>query len=605
MFEKVKGLFYVANGLSPDVVNREDLKRYTGGKALSVEETLLLASGMDLMTIKSRKNNPVFVKKASSTIDPDEVTSKYQFKQPDEGIKVLGTQEIKSEKPEEKNSFEKKVEEVQVEPLTEKALEKLDEVSDEQRSDHPQNKVLPAKLSTDDMNGRSLMKDSIGSKTVTSSTITTEVGRSSKMSCSQWSSQFINPEETSILTSENPLEYQICDSPLGGLWGSIHNEKTIAETKKRFFMSVPKPINEFRITWETTVISRSHLTLPDYYQPRKLIGRGAYAAVFEALDKRTGKVVAIKRNRGFMDNVCDAKRILRELKIWMWFNHHDICTMLDVIPILHRDIFSFEDIYIVLERMDTDLSQALKFCKLKKAHRQAIVYQLLRSLKYIHSANIIHRDLKPQNVLIKALGCNTKITDFGCSRPLGLEHSQSDVLTEYVVTRWYRSPEIYLCSHKYGKSCDLWSLGCIIAEMYRNGRPLFRGPKCHKRQLRLVFSIVGKPKKLDWIQNPRALKFMKSLQDYDPVPLDVLCPGICKEGADLLSRLLKPNPKERISLEEALAHPFVSKFRDPSTEPACQPFDTAYEKDPRVKSKRGLRMMLYETINAWHKGTMD
>jgi len=168
---------------------------------------------------------------------------------------------------------------------------------------------------------------------------------------------------------------------------------------------------------------------------RKLIGRGSYAVVFEALDKRTDKIVAIKRNRGFMDHVSKAKRILRELKILMWFNHHDICTMLDVIPILHKNIFSFQDIYIVLERMDTDLSRVLKFNKLKKPHRQAIIYQLLRSLKYIHSANVIHRDLKPQNVLIKALGCNTKIADFGCSRPLGLEHSRSDVLTEYVVTR--------------------------------------------------------------------------------------------------------------------------------------------------------------------------
>jgi len=364
-------------------------------------------------------------------------------------------------------------------------------------------------------------------------------------------------------------------------------------------MSVPKPIKETRIKWVNTVVSGCHFTLPDYYVPRKLIGRGAYSSVVEALDTRTSKMVAIKRNSGFMNDVREAKRILRELKLCMWFNHQDVCNLLDVVPILHKNIFSFEEIYIVLERMDADLSQALKCSELIRSQCQVIIYQILRSLKYIHSANVIHRDLKPQNILVQALQCNTKITDFGCSRPLGLEDPCLEVLTEYVVTRWYRSPEIYLCSHKYDKPCDLWALGCIFAEMYRKGKPLFPGPKSHKRQLMLIFSIVGKPKSIDWIENRRALKFMNSLKPTDPIPIQVLCPGICKEGADLLSRLLEPNPRKRISLADALSHPFVSNFRDPSSELECEPFDISYEKDPLAKSKRGLRMMLYETVNDW------
>jgi serine/threonine protein kinase len=143
---------------------------------------------------------------------------------------------------------------------------------------------------------------------------------------------------------------------------------------------------------------------------------------------------------------------------------------------------------------------------------------------------------------------------------------------------------------------------CIFAEMYRKGKPLFPGPKSYKRQLMLIFSIVGKPKSFDWIENPRALKFMKTLKPTDPIPIQVLCPGICNEGADLLSRMLEPNPNERISLADALSHPFVSTFRDPSTELECDLFDIAYEKDPRIKSKRGLRMMLYETVNEWLNG---
>jgi serine/threonine protein kinase len=137
--------------------------------------------------------------------------------------------------------------------------------------------------------------------------------------------------------------------------------------------------------------------------------------------------------------------------------------------------------------------------------------------------------------------------------------------------------------------------------MYRNGKPLFPGPKCNKKQLELILSTVGKPKRLDWIPNQKALKFVKKLQGFDPMPLNLLCPGICNEGADLLSRLLQPDPRDRISVEDALAHPFVSSFRDHTTEIVCNPFDIAYEKDPRFNSKRGLRMMLYETVSEWHK----
>jgi len=141
--------------------------------------------------------------------------------------------------------------------------------------------------------------------------------------------------------------------------------------------------------------------------------------------------------------------------------------------------------------------------------------------------------------------------------------------------------------------------------MYRKGKPLFPGPKSHKRQLQLIFSIVGRPKSCDWIENPRALKFMRTLKLSEPITFEKLCPGICSDGADLLSRLLEPNPRDRISVDDALAHPFLSNFRDQSTELECDPFDIAYERDPRVKSKRGLRMMLYETVNDWIKSSIQ
>jgi len=599
MFVKLKGLFSFSNDLSSEVVTRDSQKRCSRGKGLTVEETLLLASGMDLKTIRGRKKNPIFVK-MPSTAQTGKTSLKQKPHKPSKGFEILKQHQPQSEEASEVNISKKELPEaVPAEPLTENALQKLGGASDKQQSDLLQQKKIPSELYSE-MNQSSVMMESICSKTQTSSIINSAVGRSSKMSTSQYcNSQCMKLKELSCVSDKHLPEYQKCLSPLAEHWESIQNEKVIASTRKRFFMAVPKPMKESLVNWVTTVVSGSKLVLPDYYQPRKLIGRGAYACVFEALDTRTDKIVAIKRNRGFMKDVGDAKRILRELKLWMWFQHQDVCNFLDVVPILHKNIFSFQDIYFVLERMDADLSQAIKLTELSKDHCQVIIYQILRSLKYIHSANVIHRDLKPDNVLIQALQCNTKITDFGCSRPLGLEDPCPDILSEYVVTRWYRSPEIYLCSHEYGKACDLWALGCIFAEIYRKGAPLFPGPKCHKKQLQLIFKTVGKPKRLDWIKNPRALKFMKKLQVSDPIPLEVLCPGICKDGADLLSRLLKPDPRDRISVEDAIAHPFVSSFRERSTEVKCQPFDIAYERDPRVKSKRGIRMMLYETVKEW------
>jgi len=598
MLDKVKELFSFAMGVSLDEAE-EDRQKRPSGKALTVEETLLLASGMDLKAIRSRRSNPVFLKLAPNTYKPEENFSAQQPKQPEEECKILGKQQAQTEQCGKLSNSQVAIKE----PLTKEGLVMLDDASHKQRSNFTKQKVLHSEVSSE-TNERSAMKDSIQSKTL--SIITSEAEKSSQMSGSlDVSFQFINAEELSLLLSDNSLEYQKSESPLANYWESIQNDLIIADTKRRFFMSVPKPLGESKINYVTTVVSGIHFNLPDFYQPRKLIGRGAYASVVEALDRRSDKIVAIKRNRGFLNDVGDAKRILRELKLWMWFDHQDVCKLLDVIPILHKNIFSFEDIYLVIERMDADLNQALQCSELLQSQCQVIIYQILRSLKYVHSANVIHRDLKPQNILINALECNTKITDFGCSRPLGLEHPCPDVLTEYVVTRWYRSPEIYLCSHKYDKPCDLWALGCIFAEMYRKGKPLFPGPKSHKRQLQLIFSIVGMPKSLDWITNPRALKFMRTLKSLEGIPLKKLCPGICSDGADLLSRLLEPNPKDRISVEDALAHPYVSNFRDESTELECEPFDIAYERDPRVKSKRGLRMMLYETVKNWLKSSKD
>jgi len=417
--------------------------------------------------------------------------------------------------------------------------------------------------------------------------------------CIQWSSieDSIEPsslEASTVSSSSNKNHQQT-------VVDYRDSEQTVSETKARFFMTVPKPIEELKISSRTTGVAGHRFSLPDYYQPLKLKGKGPNAIVIEAFDRRTAQVVAIKKYYGFMNHTSTAKRILRELKLWMWFDHQDVCRLLDVVPLLHKDIYTFDDIYIVIELMDADLGRVLRTRNLTKSHYQIIIYQLLRCLKYLHSSNIVHNNLKPENVLLEVQHTNTKITDFGYSQPSGTEATSTAALTAYVAPLWYQSPEICLCSRKTGKPNDMWALGCIFAEMYRNGKPLFQGPPSCRKQLKMIFSKVCMPKSMDWVESSQGITFMNSLPFKEPIPLELQCPGICQDAADLLSKLLEPDPRERITVERALEHPFVAPVRDRSTEQECLPFEVGYEQGLRVKSMRGLRMMFYETIDEWRK----
>ena len=130
------------------------------------------------------------------------------------------------------------------------------------------------------------------------------------------------------------------------------------------------------------------------------------------------------------------------------------------------------DIYLVTELLETDLNRVIKSKqKLTDEHIQYFIYQILRAFLYIHSARIIHRDLKPSNILLNE-NCDVKLCDFGLSRNLSKEKGED--LTEYVVTRFYRAPEIMLSSHEYSKAVDVWSIGCSFAEVI-SGKVLFPG----------------------------------------------------------------------------------------------------------------------------------
>ena len=221
-------------------------------------------------------------------------------------------------------------------------------------------------------------------------------------------------------------------------------------------------------------------TVDTKYSLIRVIGSGAYGVVISSLDSSTQTKVAIKMvPRAFHDEV-DAKRILREIKLLKHFRHENIVGITDMMPPLARNVEDFHDVYICNELMETDLHRIIYSKQpLTIDHAQYFLYQILRALKYIHSANVLHRDLKPSNLLVNS-NCDLKVCDFGLARGVLSDEEMAGkprnalLLTEYVVTRWYRAPEIMLACHEYAKPVDVWSVGCIFAELLGR-KPYFPG----------------------------------------------------------------------------------------------------------------------------------
>jgi len=339
--------------------------------------------------------------------------------------------------------------------------------------------------------------------------------------------------------------------------------------------------------------------LYDYYTPTGMLGSGAYASVCAALNKRTGRIVAIKKNKKVFQQLSDAKRILREVKLLSFFDHDDVVGLIDVIVPNEDEMETFEDVYLVLQKMEMNLSKVIRSVKLTNRHFQFLVYQMFRGLKYIHSAGVIHRDLKPANILVNGSDCNLKITDFGLSR--GVCKEEDCNLTEYVVTRWYRAPEVMCSAKQYDEKVDVWSVGCIFAEMILR-KPLFPGGN-HLEQLRIIFEILGTPTcdNLDWIKTPEAKNWVKGMKQYKGHSLDKVFHQATPDALDLLKRMLLLDPEKRISVDEALAHPYFSEQHNPAKEVTCKKFDISFEYEKSINTKFGVRHMMCEELKNFKK----
>jgi len=303
----------------------------------------------------------------------------------------------------------------------------------------------------------------------------------------------------------------------------------------------------------------------DRYELMQKLGKGAYGVVWKAVDKKYKQVVAVKKVFDAFHNATDAQRTYREVMFLQDLNGHENIIRL-------RNIIKAEnnkDLYLVFDFMETDLHHVIRANILEEIHKQYIIYQTLKGLKYLHSAGLIHRDLKPSNILINS-DCHIKLGDFGLARSVSSTGDDTNIkLTDYVATRWYRAPEILLGSTKYSKAVDMWSVGCILGELIV-GKALFQGTST-LNQIEKVLELIGKPKTedIESLESPHAATILSSINVSKKRSFHSFFPNASEVALDFLRRLLCFNPNHRLTVEEALKHKYVEQFSSPDEEIVC------------------------------------
>lgn len=288
----------------------------------------------------------------------------------------------------------------------------------------------------------------------------------------------------------------------------------------------------------------------------KRIGKGSYGFVYKAFDKKSNKFFALKKIYDAFRDEKDAQKTYREIFLLKQLDHPNIIK----INKLQKSI-NDKDIYVGFELMETDLHTVIRSNILEPIHRKYAFFQLLRSIVYLHQLNIIHRDIKPSNILMNSNGV-IKLSDFGNARTLNcIKFDESNLMTEYVSTRWYRSPELLLGSKKYSKEADMWALGCVFAEMI-GGNPAFPGTSTIS-QLNKILEITGKPSKEDInsLQSDLAAILFESISSIKTESLKTRYKNASNLELELLNALLQFNPSRRLTAKQTLEHVYFSDLR--------------------------------------------
>jgi p38 MAP kinase len=250
--------------------------------------------------------------------------------------------------------------------------------------------------------------------------------------------------------------------------------------------------------------------------------------------------------------------------------------------------------YLVMELMSSDLYKTLKSQKLTNDQVRFQMYQVLRGLKYVHSAGIIHRDIKPSNIGVNADN-EIRLLDFGLAR------AKAEIMTGYVTTRHCRAPEIMLNWMHYTQKVDMWSVGCVMAEML-TGQILFPGSD-YSEHIKRIIEFVGTPGDayMQGITNTSARNYLSSLPSYpkkDFEAFERFFVGADPNAVDLLLRLLDMDPDKRPTAAEALDHPYLAKYHDPEDEPECdRRYDDSFEN--MELDVEGWRKLVFDEIKSF------
>lgn len=323
------------------------------------------------------------------------------------------------------------------------------------------------------------------------------------------------------------------------------------------------------------------------------LGKGAYGIVWKALDKKYKQIVAVKKVFDAFHNATDAQRTYREVIFLQELNGHENIIRL-------RNIIKAEnnkDLYLVFDHMEADLHHVIRANILEEIHKQYVVYQLLKSLKYMHSAGLIHRDLKPSNILINS-DCQIKLADFGLARSVASTGEDTNIkLTDYVATRWYRAPEILLGSTKYSKAVDMWSVGCILGELIV-GKAIFQGTST-LNQIEKVLELIGKPKAedIESVESPHAATILSSINVTKKKSFQSFFANASELALDFLRKLLVFNPNQRLTIEEALQHKYLEQFSSPEEEIVCDHIIEIPMDDNTKFSVKEYRDAIYSDIS--------
>lgn len=306
--------------------------------------------------------------------------------------------------------------------------------------------------------------------------------------------------------------------------------------------------------------------LANRYCLNQVIGEGAYGVVASAHDVVTGEEVAVKRIKRVLNTYPMATRILRELKfLRLLRGHKNVIEVKDILVPSDRD--RFNDTFVVFELMPCDLSRViLSSAPLNAANIKYLMFQLLCGIQYLHTAGVLHRDLKPSNILVDGR-CSLKIIDFGLARASFRQANESDMVlwTDYVATRWYRAPELIMPQeNNYGPAIDVWSAGCIFAEMLLR-KPLLAGTD-EFDQLRRITEFTGTPS-LDVIsrlRNPKAQQYLKSIRPRPGIDIHSIFPRDSDpQSLELIKAMLEFDPRKRLSAHDALMRDYFKEWRDP------------------------------------------